>query len=188
MIQIKKIGKKIAQILSIVIVVLEMIIIAALLITKMTGGVPTVFGHNFYVIASPSMSPELEVGDVIISKKYDGGELKVNDVVEFVGKQGDIKGKIITHKIISITGEGDDRVIVTKGVANSEPDAPIAPSDIIAVMKYKTVVIDKIFAITTSTLGFICLVMLPMMAIIVTEIVRLAIDIKREKDGGQKDE
>ena len=188
MIQIKNAGKKLLQGLSIAIVVIEMVIIAVLLITKMTGGVPSLFGHNIYVIASPSMSPELEIGDVIISKKYDGGELAVGDVVEFVGKQGDIKGKLITHKIMSITGEGDDRVIVTKGVANSDPDAPIAPSDIVAVMKYKTVVLDKIFAVITSTPGFICLVMLPMAAIIVTEIVRLAVDIKREKDGGHTDD
>ena len=188
MMQIKTVGKKIVQALSMAIVIIEIVIIAVLVITKMSGGVPSLFGHNFYVIASPSMSPELEVGDIIISKKYDGGELAVGDVVEFVGKSGEIKGKLITHKIVSITGEGEDRVIVTKGTANTEPDAPITPNDIVAVMKYKTVVIDKIFALITTTPGFICLVMLPLAAIIISEIVRLAIDIKREKDGGQDNE
>jgi len=186
--QIKKIGKKIAHVLSIVIVVVEIVVIAALIFTKMSGEVPTVFGYSVYVIVSPSMSPDLEIGDIIISKQYDGGELHEGEVVEYIGKSGSMAGKIITHKIVSITGEGDDRVIITKGTANSSEDAPISPSDVIAVMKYKTVVIDKVYAVLSTTVGFICLVLLPMAAMIVSEIVRLILELKGEKDGGTENE
>ena len=128
------------------------------------------------------MTPDLEVGDVIISKQYDGGELSVGQVVEYIGKEGSYTGKIITHRIESISGEGDDRVIITKGTANNDADPPISPSDIIAVMVYKTVIIGKIYSILSTTPGFILLVLLPMAAMIVAEIVRLILDIKGESN------
>ena len=82
MIKIKKAGRSILHALSIIIVIIEIVLILFLVLTKMSGGVPRLFGHSVYVIATPSMTPELEVGDIIISKAYDGGELSVGDVVE----------------------------------------------------------------------------------------------------------
>lgn len=188
MIQIKQIGKKIANVLSIAIVVVEVIVIAMLILTKINGDVPSIFGYSFYVIVSPSMSPELEVGDMIISKQFDGGDLEVGEVVEYLGKSGDMAGKVITHKIVKITGEGADRVIVTKGTANNTEDAPISPADIIAVMKYKTFLIDKIYSVLCTTAGFICLVLLPMVAMIVSEVVRLGRELLKEAKGGGNDD
>ena len=188
MVGIKKAGKSILHAFSIMIVIIEIMLILVLILTKISGGVPSFFGHSVYVIVSPSMTPELEVGDMIISKKYDGGELEVGDIVEYVGKSGEMKDKIITHKIVSIDGEGDNRTIITKGTANTEADPPIAPSDILSVMTYKTVVIDKVYGVISTRAGFICLVILPMAAMIVSEIVDLLLQIKKEKEGGSEDD
>ena len=167
-----------------------LIAVAFLLIVKISGGVPSFFGYNMYVIVSPSMSPELEVGDVIISKEYDEGGLSVGDVVQYVAKEGSAKGKIITHKIIRVTGEGADAVVVTQGVANPEPDPAIHASDVMAVMQYKTHVIDKVYGVISTTPGFICLVLVPMMAMIVFEIVDLAKEIHKakEEEGGKEND
>ncbi len=183
MTKFKNISKKILRILGIAVIVVEMILIVVLVGTKLSGKVPSFFGYSAYVIVSPSMSPDLEIGDIIISKEYDGGDLSEGQVVEYVGKKGSMAGKIITHRIESISGEGDDRVIVTKGTANPDPDPAISPDDIVAVMVYKTVVIDKIYAVFSTTAGFICLILLPMMAMIITEIVRLLLDCKGENNG-----
>lgn len=182
--------KKILSFLGGVIIAIEMVAIAFLLIVKISGGVPSFFGYNMYVIVSPSMSPVLEVGDVIISKEYTEGQLSVGDTVQYVGKYGDAKGKIITHQIIGVSGEGSDAVVITKGVANAEPDPPIHASDVIAVMQYKTHVIDKIYRAISTTAGFICLVLLPMMAMIVYEIVDLAKELHKEKEekGGKEND
>ena len=183
MTKFKETAQKTAQFLSVALVVIEIMIIVSIVITKISGQIPSIFGYHFYVIASPSMSPDLEVGDIIISRQYDGGELAEGQIVEYLGKSGKMEGKIITHRIVKISGEGNDRVIITKGTANSDEDPPISPDDIIAVMTYKTVIIDKIYAVLSTTVGFILLVMLPMMAMIVTEIVRLMIEVKGEKNG-----
>ncbi len=186
--KISKIVKKVASISCMCLIALEILVIAVIVVSKMSGGVPSVLGYNMYVVASPSMSPELEIGDVVISKTYDGGELEVGDVVQFVSKSGESKGKIITHKIIWIGGENEDEII-TKGVANAQADAPINRSDVMSVVKYKTVVIDKIYGALSSTWGFILLVMIPLAAMIVLEITSLSKDIKKEiKEAGHNDE
>ena len=179
----KKCFKKVFQVLGIAVIVIELIVIASVVISRVSGNVPSVFGYHLYVIVSPSMTPELEIGDVIISREYDGGELHVGQVVEYVGKSGSMKGKIITHRIESISGEGDDRVIITKGTANNEPDPPISPSDIVAVMIYETIVIGKIYSVLNTTAGFICLLLLPMVVMIIAEIVKLIFDVKGDKNG-----
>lgn len=188
MINVKKAGKALLRAVSILIVVIEIVMILFLVLTKVSGGVPSLFGHSVYVIVSPSMTPELEIGDVIIARKYDGGELETGDVVQYMGKSGDAKGKIITHKIISIEGEGEDRIIVTKGTANTQADQPITPAEVLSTMTYKTVVIDKIYRLISTTPGFICLVILPLAAMIISEIVELVRQIQKEKEGEGEDE
>ena len=101
--KIKKIVKKVASVLCVCLVVLEILVITIIVASKMSGGVPSVLGYNMYVIASPSMSPELEIGDVIISKAYDGGDLEVGDVVQFVSRSGETQGKIILRIYTSQT-------------------------------------------------------------------------------------
>lgn len=183
-----KLLKKAVSILSGIVISVEIVIILFIVITKISGGVPSLFGHQMYVIVSPSMSPEINVGDVIVSKKYENEPLAVGDVVQYIGKYGDIDGKIITHKIISIDGEGSDATIVTQGVANAEPDRPINASDVIAVMKYKTVIIGPLYRVFSSTAGFIFLVMLPLAAMIVFEIVNLVIDLKKEREKEEEEQ
>ena len=188
MILLKKIAKAAAHVGSVILVVIEVVLILFIIFSRASGEVPTIFGHSVYVIVSPSMTPELEVGDIIVSKQYDGGELAVGDVVEYVAESGAMKGNIITHKIISVTGEGDDRVIVTKGTANTEADAPIRPDQVVSVMVYKTVIIDKLYGIISNTAGFLCLVILPLAGLVVFEIIDIRKEMKKEMEDGQNED
>ena len=182
-----KVIKKITSILCGCLIVLEIILIAVIVLSKMSGGVPAIFGHNMYVIASPSMSPELEVGDIVISKIYNGEPLEVGDVVQFVSNSGESAGKIITHKIIWIGGENNDEII-TKGVANPKADSPITRADVISVVKYKTFIVNRIYGVISTSWGFILFVTIPLAAMIVLEIVSLSKDIKKEiKEAGHND-
>lgn len=184
--KLKNILKKVGSALCGVLIALEILVIAFLVISRMSGGVPSLFGYNVYVIVSPSMTPELEVGDVIVSRVYRGDGLEVGDVVQYVAKSGVIRGEIITHKIISISEE--DGTVVTKGVANSQPDAPIREEDVLAVMTYKAVILDDVYAVVNHPAGFILLVILPMAAMIVAEMVNLAREIHEEKQRMKKEE
>lgn len=169
----KKVFGKIVGVLMAVGIVLEVVLIAFILVMRLSDETPSFFGYHIFVISTGSMEPELGVGDVIVSRKYDGGELKEGDIVTYLGKEGEMRGKLITHEIVSVSGEGEDRVIVTKGVANSVADPAIGPSDIQAVFVYRTVLIGPIYKVITNIWGFIFLIVLPILAVIASEIVNL---------------
>ncbi len=185
---IRKVFGKIGSVLSTAFIVLEIVIILFVVATKMMGGTPALFGYHMYVVVTPSMEPEIRVGDVLISKEYNGETLDEGDVITYFGRQGELAGKMITHEIIDIQGEGKEERIIAKGLANAEPDPPITRDDIASVMVYKTVLIGLIYAVISSAWGFWLLVVAPLVAMIVAEIVTLIREIKKEGEKTDENE
>lgn len=80
-----------------------------------------VFGYSYFVVATGSMSGEIEVDDIIFIKLTDN--VNVDDIITFKNNDGDI----ITHRVIIKNGNE----IITKGDANNSADDPINRSQII---------------------------------------------------------
>lgn len=179
----KNILKTICNVFTGLLVALEIVLVVFLVIMKSSGGVPSLFGYNMYVIVSPSMEPEISVGDVIISREYEGEKLEIGDVITYLGKEGDLAGKIVTHKVIYVSQDG--QTIQTQGVANQTPDPEIQSADVRSVLVYKTVIIGPIYSVITSTWGFILLIITPMLLMIGGEVVHL---IKVMKEEGEESE
>ena len=175
----KKALKVTGRVFSVALIAFEVLLIIFLVVSKVQGGPPTLFGHQMYFIRSGSMSPYLEVGDVIISKKYDGGELVAGENGDVVTYYGDVNGRteLITHRVIEVDGD----TVVTKGDYNTSADSPISKSEIEAVMTYKTVIIDDIYGEISTTWGFWLLIFTPIALLIVSEIISLVKEIKKEK-------
>ncbi len=186
--QIKKIFKKIVSALVIFMIVIELLVIGVVIYFRTTGGVPTIFGYNFYVIISPSMEPEICVGDVIISKQYEGQPLQAGQVITYLGKEGSLKNKIVTHKIISINETETGFEIITKGTANNSPDPAITEDDVISVMVTKSLLISFVYSLVSSPIGFIALIIIPLVILIVLEIVQLKSVVKDENSDDKIDE
>lgn len=175
----KKALKVTGRVFSAALIAFEVLLIIFLIVSKVQGGPPTLFGHQMYFIRSGSMSPYLEVGDVIISKKYDGGELVAGENGDVVTYYGKVEGRteLITHRVIEVDGD----TVVTKGDYNTSVDSPISKSEIEAVMTYKTVIIDDIYGVISTTWGFWLLIFTPIALLIVSEIISLIKEIKKEK-------
>ena len=134
--------RKAFKVVKIIVNVLCWILIAVLVVAmimtlnaRFTGSEPSIFGYSIYRVSSSSMEPELNVGDVILSKNIDDPmTLKVGDVVTYRGR-GDMSGKLITHKIIVAPTEEDGKIMLqTQGVANEIPDNPIEAQRLVSVM------------------------------------------------------
>lgn len=177
---VKKAFKAIGRVLSIALIVLEVLIIIFLVVSKVQGNPPTLFGYQMYFIRTGSMEPYLEPGDIIISKKYDGGELLAGeggDVVTYHGLVGS-SAELITHRVIAVDGDK----VITQGDANNRADDPITKNEIEAVMVHKAVVIDKIYGVISTTWGFWLLIFTPIALLIISEMVSLVKELKKEKD------
>ena len=78
------------------------------------------FGYSLFEVATGSMSPTIEVGDVVITKLTK--EVKENDIIVYIDENN-----IITHRLIEKNGNK----IITRGDANNSEDKPIEEKMII---------------------------------------------------------
>ena len=67
-------------------------------------------------VSSNSMQPILEKGDLILIKGVKKGDIKTGDIVVYKIDEG-----FIIHRVIKL----QDRVLITKGDANTYPDLPV---------------------------------------------------------------
>ncbi len=83
---------------------------------------------GFYptVVASGSMRPTMEVGDLAIVISADPSAIQVGDIIQFWQE-----GEMTLHRVVEITIEGGSRLFVTKGDDNPVPDTdPVFPAQI----------------------------------------------------------
>jgi len=94
--------------------------IAYIMVCSAKGKPVNVFGRSLLTVVTGSMEPSLHTGDYIYVKKVPADELEVGDIITFRSEESDVSGKLVTHRIIEITPEGD---FVTKGDANTIADS-----------------------------------------------------------------
>ena len=70
------------------------------------------------VIATGSMEPELEVGDVVIISEPAADDLQTGDIIAF-----EKDGALVIHRLAEIYEEDGETVYITKGDANNANDA-----------------------------------------------------------------
>lgn len=81
--------------------------------------VPSFFDMDVYIVVSESMSPKINVNDIVLVKKgYTNEQYKVGNIITYVRADGEI----ITHRIEEITKVGLLKAYITKGDNNDEPD------------------------------------------------------------------
>lgn len=99
--------------------------ICAVIMLWFTFGVFPIFPT---VIFSGSMSPGIQVGDIVITAKVNHDLLKVGDIVNYRTKDMDVP---IVHRIIEERQEEGKKFFITKGDANSLPDKdPVDPRQV----------------------------------------------------------
>ena len=86
-----------------------------------------VIGFKVAVVASNSMSPTINVGDLVISTK--SNDINIGDIIEY----WDFETKsVIAHRVVDIINSDGRQMYITKGDANREPDlSPIVPEQVI---------------------------------------------------------
>jgi signal peptidase len=185
----KNIYKKVSTIIVGVVMLLSIIAFLSSMIQLAGGKKPSLFGYGFYYIVTDSMSPELEVNDVILSEVIDADEartrLKVGDVVTFEAEYGIQKGMTITHKVVQTAYFDEEygrEVIRTRGVkAGATDDPPVPLENVQAVMVTEIAAIGAIYRFIMSGIGLVLLIVLPMAVIALTLVFKLVRQIKKAK-------
>lgn len=107
-----------SKILYIIVIILmyNLVLVAISFISKQDFN--GLFGYKAYNIVTSSMEPNINIGDIIITKNVkDQDDLNVEDVISF--KQN---GEVVTHRIIGIEEVNGEKRFITKGDNNNIPD------------------------------------------------------------------
>lgn len=154
--------KRIVNILSIIILVVLVFVVLNATLQRFMGKPPTFFGYGVFRVSSASMEPDLMVGDVILSKEVPAEELQAGDVVTYYGTQGDVKGKIITHKVTAKPyKENDVYYIQTQGIAiGAPPDPVIQESQLLGKMVMIIPLLNYLYDFFLTPFGLIVILLL----------------------------
>ena len=106
------------------------------------------------MIVSESMKGEYDIGDILIAKHVDEDKINIGDNVTYLGEYGDLKGLIITHKVVEKRQSANEYRFVTKGLANNVSDPEIRYDQIYGKVIYKTIILSFIARMMNNQLSY----------------------------------
>ena len=136
----KKIWNIFMKIVTIIIAFVSIIII----VQKVTNNKQSFLGYRIFRVQTGSMIPKYQIGDVILVKERDENKIKVGDDVTYLGKDGVVKGILITHRVKEIDEIEGKRVFHTQGIANSLEDPIVYGDQINGVVQSKMYILTLI--------------------------------------------
>lgn len=168
-------------------------------------GVPSIGGKVFLSVESDSMAPTFKKGDLLFAKKLNEETkrtLKVGDVITYrVDLDGDGKEELNTHRIVEVLLSADGSVegYVTKGdnhATNPENDAPVKWQFVICRWGNKGTEGGKdgakigglggFFAMLQKPVGFLLIIVLPLLLFFAWELVRFIRTVLAVKNRGKR--
>ena len=170
-----------------IITLVLILMLAVILVQRFSSNNFSVGGIRVFTIISNSMLPYYEAGDILILKEENPSNIKIDDNVTYIGKTGQVKGLVVTHKVIDKREEDGKYYFTTKGTNNEIADPEIDESQIYGKVVYKTVLLSALCKIMLKPAGYYILFML--VALVVSYQIVSTIFNKDEEDdmNGEKE-
>ena len=166
---------------TIVFIFIALILIIAVL-QRTTNNEISLGGYRIFVVATGSMVPKYNVGDVLLSKEIAPENIKVGDDIVYKGKKGSFNDKVITHRVISIEKHDDGGYkIITKGVANEEQDPEIDETQVYGKIIYKIKTLSLLGKIVKNMYVFYFIIFIPL-GIIIYQIIKTLFDKEDDEE------
>ena len=148
--------------------------------------VPSVFGNIPLIVLTESMEPDILAGDLIVCKKIDPKDVKVDDVISYFDPEGS-GSTIITHKVVKVEvdPESGDISFRTYGINNNIEDRLSVPAENVVGIWNGTRFwqLGRVLLFTQSIPGILLCVILPIAAVVAYEVIRR----KKQDQNNQSD-
>ena len=173
--------KYIKLILNIIVITFIILFLLVVCLQRFSNNKISFLSFRMFTVISGSMEPKYKIGDVLIAKETDPSKIKVGDSITYLGKQGNLSGKIVTHEVKKIDKDNDGKyVFMTQGVANPSPDPIVYEDQVYGKIIYKPIVLSFIYKIVTTKFGMFFLIFVPILYIIGSELLTMMLE-KEEK-------
>lgn len=184
---IMKAGRKVLKILSDII--LSVLVIAVILTIvsmvqtkKNPGSIASILGYKPLTVLSGSMQPYIKAGDAIIVREAKAPEISTGTVITFRLANG----TLVTHRVVGTSGDGESRTFKTKGDANNvEDEGSVSASQLIGKLAVRIPYGGYVGNFIRSPIGFISVIILPLLILIGIEVKSLVAD---DGDGKKTEE
>lgn len=162
----RSVFKRIINVLLTIVLILLVVVVAITMVVRITGNTPNFGGYMIFRVSTGSMEPELNVGDVILSKEVESiTDLKVGDVITYMGAEGSYADKLITHEIVTAPYEENGAYyLVTQGIANPEADPVVSENQVVGIMVTKIPFLGAIYSFFLTPWGLIAAILLIILA------------------------
>ncbi|WP_200532060.1 signal peptidase I [Halorubrum sp. LN27] len=160
--------------------VLGIVLLIALVAPFAVFAAPELVGADeSFVVLTPSMTPAIAPGDVVIVAERDPASIAEGDVITFARGTSDVP---VTHRVIGVVDEGDSLAFETQGDANEGPDPGLVPAaNLVGAVTLTIPYIGYVVQFAGTRAGFAALVLLPFGLLAVTEVW----SIVRGRDGSE---
>lgn len=158
--------KKIKKAVGVTILVIFLLALIFVMVARISGNTPRLFGYSMLRVSSDSMEPELKVGSILLVQKEDPANLQKGDVITYNGEKGPVAGKLITHQIVSEPYEKDGVYhFTTRGIRPGAIDDPeVLDYQIVGKVLFKIPILGSLYDFFTSKLGLFAIIALIIIA------------------------
>ncbi|GAB6862185.1 signal peptidase I [Haloplanus litoreus] len=143
--------------------------------------VPQVVGADHgLVVLSGSMEPRMSPGDAVIVREVPQSEIDEGDIITFQTSSE----TPTTHRVMDIRETEDGVAYVTKGDANEEQDPGLVPHDrVVGEVAFVIPFLGHVIQFANTQMGFLVLVLTPMLLFVLSELWELAKSIQGDEAG-----
>lgn len=176
-----RVYKIIRGIVNVLLAIFCLLFVIVVCLQRFSNNELSFFNYRMFTVASGSMEPRYNIGDVLIAKKVDARDIKIGDSICYLGNKGGFNGMTITHEVIDIeTDAGGNYIYHTKGIANVVVDPVVEYSQVYGKIIYKSKILSFIYNIIGSKYGIFMFIIIPLFYIVGSEILSFMLD-KEEK-------
>ena len=181
----KKAFKIIKYIVNTLITVFVVLFLLMVCLQRFSNNEVAFFNYRLFTVASGSMAPQYNVGDVLIAKDTAAEDIRVGDSLTYLGNTGTFTGKVVTHEVTRIEKTDDGQYIFhTKGKANLIEDPPVYEKQVYGVIVWNPKILSFIYKIVGTQYGLFIFVVLPIFYVIGSEMITAMLEneAKRRKE------
>ena len=138
---------------------------------------------GLFTIISPSMTPNIQVYDVVFVKKTNPEDIQIGDIISYYSTNDYFGGIPITHRVVEKFNTNQGIAFSTKGDANPVKDNEvILPNNVVGVVKGVIPQLGRIQFFLASKAGWLIVILLPALGILIYDSLKLFKLLKAKSD------
>ena len=175
-----RIVKLITKVISWIVLIFLILLATILIYYVVTSKIYEIKGKKYeplvslYTIISPSMEPNINVYDVVITKKTKAEDIKEGDVITFISSSTLGEGLTITHRVKSVIKTEGDVKFRTQGDNNPIPDSALVTSNnLLGKVVFTIPFLGYIQFMLQSKSGWLFCLLIPAIIVVVYDVIKV---------------